>query len=193
VLVTFDGPDDPYNPINWPFKKKVITTVLYGFTTMGSTWASSVFSPAISQVASDFHVGTEVSSLGISLLLFGFGLGPLIWAPLSEVYGRKPAVLAPYFLAAVFSFATATAKDIQTVLITRFFAGLFGSAPVTNTVRLHFLLPNSMTCTNVTREVYLLIFGQLRPEELLLSAMRSLSLEVQYWDRLLAVLSFRVT
>jgi len=63
----------------------------------------------------------------------GFGLGPLIWAPLSEVYGRKPAVLAPYFLAGVFSFATGSAKDIQTVVITRFFAGFFGSAPVTNT------------------------------------------------------------
>jgi MFS family permease len=48
-------------------------------------------------------------------------------------YGRKPAVLAPYFIAACFSFGTATAKDIQTILITRFFAGLFGSAPVTNT------------------------------------------------------------
>ena len=42
VVVDFDGPDDPYRPINWPFRKKVITTVLYGFTTMGSTWASSV-------------------------------------------------------------------------------------------------------------------------------------------------------
>lgn len=42
VLVDFDGPDDPYRPINWPFRKKVITTLLYGLTTMGSTWASSV-------------------------------------------------------------------------------------------------------------------------------------------------------
>lgn len=48
-------------------------------------------------------------------------------------YGRRPAVLIPYFIAACFSFGTATAKDIQTILITRFFAGLFGSAPVTNT------------------------------------------------------------
>lgn len=133
VIVEFDGPDDPYNPLNWPFKKKVITTVLYGFTTMGSTWASSVYSPAIGQISEQFHVGTEVSLLGLSFLLFGFGVGPLLWAPLSEVYGRKPAVLAPYFIAAIFSFGTATAKDIQTVLITRFFAGLFGSAPVTNT------------------------------------------------------------
>lgn len=66
-------------------------------------------------------------------MLFGFGLGPLIFAPLSELYGRKAAVLTPYFIAAVFSFATGAAKDIQTVMLCRFFAGFFGSAPITNT------------------------------------------------------------
>lgn len=86
VLVDFDGADDPYRPMNWPFRKKVITTLLYGFTTMGSTWASSVYSPAINQIAQQFHVGPEVSLLGLSVLLLGFGVGPLIWAPLSEVW-----------------------------------------------------------------------------------------------------------
>ena len=100
---------------------------------MGTTLASSIYSAGVVQIAQEFHVGTQVSTLGISLMLFGFGLGPLIWAPLSELYGRKPAVLVPYFLAAIFSFGTATAKDIQTIMLTRFFAGFFGSAPITNT------------------------------------------------------------
>ena len=133
VLVDFDGPDDPYRPLNWPFRKKVVTTLLYGLTTMGSTFASSVYSPAVDQLAMEYHVGTEVTLLGLSFLLAGFGLGPLLWGPLSEVYGRKVAVLTPYFLAAIFSFGTATGKDIQTILITRFFTGFFGAAPVTNT------------------------------------------------------------
>lgn len=84
-IVDFDGPDDPYRPINWPFHKKVITTLLYGLTTMGSTWASSVYSPAVNQIAEEFHVSSEVSLLGLSFLLAGFGIGPMIWAPLSEV------------------------------------------------------------------------------------------------------------
>lgn len=133
VLVDFDGDDDPYKPMNWPFRKKCITTALYGFTTMGATFASSAYSPTVDAIAQEYGVGTEVSLLGLSLLLAGFGTGPLLWAPLSEVYGRKPAVLGPYFLAAIFSFATAIGKDIQTILITRFFTGFFGSAPVTNT------------------------------------------------------------
>ena len=27
VLVDFEGPDDPYMPLNWPLRKKVLTTV----------------------------------------------------------------------------------------------------------------------------------------------------------------------
>ena len=84
-IVDFDGADDPYRPLNWPFRKKVVTTLLYGLTTMGATWASSVYSPAVKQISGQYHVGTEVSLLGLTFLLFGFGLGPLLWAPLSEV------------------------------------------------------------------------------------------------------------
>ncbi|GIZ37095.1 hypothetical protein CKM354_000055800 [Cercospora kikuchii] len=133
VLVDFDGKDDPYRPLNWPFKKKAITTVLYGFTAMGATFASSVYSPAVSEIAQDFAIGTEVSTLGISLFLVGFGIGPLVWAPLSEVYGRKMAVLFPYFISAMFAFVGGAAKDVQALMICRFWQGIFGSAPVTNT------------------------------------------------------------
>lgn len=35
VIVDFEGPDDPYRPLNWSFRKKAITTLLYGLTTMG--------------------------------------------------------------------------------------------------------------------------------------------------------------
>ena len=132
-LVDFDGLDDPYRPLNWAMKKKVITTALYGFTTMTATWASSAYSPGTRQVAEQFGVGMQTATLGTTLFLFAFGIGPLLWAPLSEVYGRKNAVLPPMFVAACFSFGTAAAKDIQTIMITRFFAGFFASAPVTNT------------------------------------------------------------
>lgn len=132
-IVDFDGPDDPYKPMNWPTRKKITTTYLYGLVTMSATWASAAYSPATSRVAAEFKVSSRVATLGTTLFMLGFGLGPLLWAPLSEVYGRRVAVLGPMFIAICFSFGTATAKDIQTVLITRFFGALFASAPVTNT------------------------------------------------------------
>ncbi|CAN8105631.1 unnamed protein product [Discula destructiva] len=132
-LVDFDGPDDPYRPINWSMHKKVSTTLLYGLVTMTATWASSSYSAGSAQVGEEFGVSSEVAVLGTTLFLLGFGLGPLLWAPLSEVYGRRVAVLTPMFVAICFSFGTATAKDFQTVMLTRFFGAFFASAPVTNT------------------------------------------------------------
>ncbi|UPK95344.1 hypothetical protein LCI18_006279 [Fusarium solani-melongenae] len=132
-LVDFDGPDDPYRPMNWPTKKKVLTTWLYGLVTMSATWASSSYSAGTAQVAEHFHVSRQVSTLGTTIFLLGFGIGPLLWAPLSEVYGRRLAVLIPMFIAISFSFGSATAKDFQTLMLTRFFGAFFASAPVTNT------------------------------------------------------------
>ena len=133
VIVDFEGPDDPYRPQNWPTKKKVITTLLYGLTTMTATWASSAYSAGTQQIAREFHVGTQTANLGTTLFLFGFGIGPLLWAPLSEVYGRRLAVLTPMFVASCFSFGSAASKDFQTLMLTRFFGAFFASAPVTNT------------------------------------------------------------
>ena len=57
---------------------------------------------------------------------------PLLWAPVSEVYGRKISMLPPIFVLGLFSIGTATSKTAAAVFITRFFGGVFGSAPVSN-------------------------------------------------------------
>lgn len=132
-IVDFDGPDDPFRPLNWPRHKKVTTTLLYALVTMSATWASSSYSAGTVQIAQEFGVGTQVATLGTTLFLLGFGLGPLLWAPLSEVYGRRMAVLTPMFVAICFSFASAVSKDFQTLMLTRFWGAFFASAPVTNT------------------------------------------------------------
>lgn len=93
VLVDFNGQDDPYRSINWPFRKKAITTILYGLTTCWITFASAIYSAGMLPIAHEFGVSKEVSTLGISLLVFGLGLGPLLWAPLSEIYGRKTVTI----------------------------------------------------------------------------------------------------
>lgn len=89
IVVDFAGPEDPYNPQNWSFGKKVVTTLLWALTTCWIVFASAIYSAAIGQIIKQFHVNSATAASGVSLMMFGFGLGPLIWAPLSEVYGRK--------------------------------------------------------------------------------------------------------
>jgi MFS transporter, DHA1 family, multidrug resistance protein len=62
--------------------------------------------------------------------MVGFATGPIFWAPLSELRGRRLPVFISQFGLMVFSFGVATAENLQTVLICRFFGGFFGAAPL---------------------------------------------------------------
>lgn len=79
-----------------------------------------------------FNIGDEVATLGISLFVLGFAIGPLLWAPMSELYGRQLLFFGTYAMLTAFNAGAAGSKNIQTLLILRFFAGAFGSSPLTN-------------------------------------------------------------
>ena len=93
-------------------------------------FASSIFSAAIRPVSAHFHVGTEVGELGVSLYVLGFATGPILWAPLSELRGRKLPLVLSMLGFSIFSIGSAVGKDLQTVLICRFWAGVFSSCPL---------------------------------------------------------------
>jgi hypothetical protein len=93
VLVDFNGPNDPYHPLNWTFRKKLTSTILFGLTTCWVMFTSTIYSAAMYEIEAEFHVSNEVASLGITLMMFGLAFGPLIWAPLSELYGRRWPIL----------------------------------------------------------------------------------------------------
>lgn len=67
-----------------------------------------------------------------SLFVLGFAVGPLLWAPLSELFGRQVLFFGTYAALTAFNAGAAGAQNIETLLILRFFAGAFGSSPLTN-------------------------------------------------------------
>ncbi|KAF1848813.1 MFS general substrate transporter [Cucurbitaria berberidis CBS 394.84] len=129
-VVEFEGADDPLHPQNWTMNKKLGIGAILAFDALSATMGSSIFSSATRVVSHQFGVAPVVGTLGTSLFVFGYAFGPLMWAPFSELYGRKPPLIIAAFGFAIFSIAVAVAKDLQTILICRFFAGLFGSSPL---------------------------------------------------------------
>ncbi|KAK8240738.1 major facilitator superfamily [Phyllosticta capitalensis] len=130
-VVEFEGPDDPLHAQNWPLRKKLLTGTMLGFFTMIAAFGSSIFSAATTSIAEIYGVSREVGILGVSLYVLGFATGPLIWAPLSELRGRRLPLVIASFGFSIFFIACATAKDLQTIMITRFFSGFFGACPLT--------------------------------------------------------------
>ena len=130
-VVEFDGPNDPLHAQNWTLQRKLLTAAMLGFTTLTAAFGSSIFSAATRVVAAQYHVGTTVGVLGTSFYVLGFATGPILWAPLSELKGRRLPLVIASFGFSVFNLAVATGKDLQTILICRFFAGFFGACPLT--------------------------------------------------------------
>lgn len=128
--VEFDGPEDADFPQNWTITKKVIICIAVGLSALSVSIGSAMFAEGSEQIMLEFHIGSVVAVLGTSLFVFGFASGPVIWGPLSELYGRKTVLIPSMFGFICFSMAVGSAKDIQTVMICRFFAGFIGAAPL---------------------------------------------------------------
>ncbi|CCG25195.1 Tpo2 polyamine transport protein [Candida orthopsilosis Co 90-125] len=127
--VSFNGLDDPCHPHNLPFYKKMLYSASVAMAAFSFSMGSSMFSQGTKEVMAIYHVGDSVVALGTSLFVFGFAAGPVIHGPMSELFGRKPIMVISCFGYVCFSFAAATAKDLQTIMICRYFSGFTGSAP----------------------------------------------------------------
>jgi MFS family permease len=101
-----------------------------------SLW-NSVFDVALPSGASKFIekewlvTNKTQSVLPISVYLLGWVLGPLLWGPLSEAYGRKPAMIGPFVLFTIFTLACALAPDWPSFLVFRFLCGTGTSSALT--------------------------------------------------------------
>lgn len=53
-----------------------------------------------------------------------------VWGPASELFGRKAPLFFGYFCFAIFQIPVAVSQNLYTIMLTRFFGGCFGSAPL---------------------------------------------------------------
>ncbi|KAJ5145123.1 hypothetical protein N7448_002515 [Penicillium atrosanguineum] len=124
--------DDPLNPQNWPVRYKWWVTFQLGMLALAGSLGSSIMTPADSIIAKYVGVSSEVSVLDVSLYLLGFVCGPIIWAPISEIWGRRVSILPAVFCQALFAVGTSRSTSASSIYVTRFFSGFFGSAPISN-------------------------------------------------------------
>jgi MFS family permease len=127
-------PNDPKNGFNMPPGMKWVIVMICAFNTLACSLASTIFSGAVLQVEEYFHVSDEVSILTISIFVLGFAVGPVIWGPLSELYGRQAIYLITLGASILFAGTSIACNDndIAALLVLRFLVGSFSSAAVSN-------------------------------------------------------------
>lgn len=129
-LVTFKL-DDPENPKNWSKAFKWYCTMVVALTCFVVAFASSVITADLEGPSANFHVSHEVALLPITVFVIGFGVGPLAFAPFSELFGRKPVYAITMALAVIFVIPCAVSPNIGTLIVCRLIDGIAFSAPMT--------------------------------------------------------------
>ncbi|KAM0331604.1 hypothetical protein ACHAQA_003283 [Verticillium albo-atrum] len=127
--VAFDGGDlDPWCPRSLPTARKWLIVALVSAASFCVTAASSIYTSTYLQMDAEFGSARIVSTLGLSTFVLGISLGPMFLSPLSEFYGRRPIYLVAWSMYILWIVPSAVARNIQTMVIARFFDGLSGSA-----------------------------------------------------------------
>lgn len=128
LVVFIDNDKD--DPRNWSPAKRWFLTILLGIVCFDVALGSAIVTGDIEGPMATFGVSQEVIILTVTLFVLGFGFGPLLFAPLSEEFGRRIVYLITLFVAVIFLIPCADAKNIGTLLVCRLIDGLAFSAPM---------------------------------------------------------------
>lgn len=129
ILVDWYYTDDPENPYNWSSNKRLLINVLICLYTFVVYTTSAIYTTSEGGIIERFGVSEIKATLGLSIYVLGYGIGPLIFSPLSEIplIGRNPVYIATMFLFVIISIPTAFAPNYAGLMVLRFLQGFFGS------------------------------------------------------------------
>ena len=101
------------------------------FMALISGMSSSMIVPALDMIGKDLNITSAVErQLDFSIFFLAGALGPVLWEPFSDIYGRSIALLLSNFLFFSFSLGCAFATSGQQLLIFRFISGIGASSPM---------------------------------------------------------------
>ncbi|PKX88876.1 MFS transporter [Aspergillus novofumigatus IBT 16806] len=129
VVVDWYTKDDPANPQSWSGSRKALVSFIIFVYTFIVYAGSAIYTSSEEDVISVFGVSITVSSLGLSLYVLGYGVGPLFFSPLSEIpsIGRSPVYCITVLLSVVISIPLPLVNNLAGLLVLRFLQGFFGS------------------------------------------------------------------
>jgi len=131
-VVDWNGKDDPDNPRNFSLKRRIISTAAVTFLAFVSTLGGSVYAPSHEEVSRQLSVSDEIAILPLAMYNVGLAFGPLFGAPLCETFGRKVVFLTTTPLFALFILGSGFSQNAASLIVCRFFAGVFASPAISN-------------------------------------------------------------
>ncbi|MGK9169419.1 multidrug effflux MFS transporter [Inquilinus limosus] len=98
----------------------VVLTLLTGFGPM----STDLYLPSLPALVTAFGSDVATVQLTLSVFLVGFAVAQLVYGPVSDRFGRRPAILAGVVLFTMASIACALATSIEMLILCRFLQAL---------------------------------------------------------------------
>ncbi|KAI0173195.1 MFS general substrate transporter [Hypoxylon sp. FL1284] len=118
----------PGLPRTWSRPKKWTATLILSAFAFLQPLSETMLAPAQGPISRDLGIAQPYEwLLANSLILIGVGLSPLVLAPLSELYGRKPVLVAASVVFVVWNAGCGAAATVGQLLAFRLLSG-FGAS-----------------------------------------------------------------
>ncbi|KAI5803679.1 major facilitator superfamily domain-containing protein [Geopyxis carbonaria] len=110
-------------PQTWPARRKTTTLALSCLSTFLAAYTAGAYSASLPPLPAP-----RLALLaGTSVFTTGFGIAPMVTAPISEAHGRLPVFYASYLLFIACHVGMACTHSLAGVLLSRFWAGVAAS------------------------------------------------------------------
>ncbi|KAI5841424.1 major facilitator superfamily domain-containing protein [Morchella snyderi] len=131
--VKWEGPNDPQNALNWATKTKALILGLVSLQTWMVVFYSTSYVSGSPGIMKEFGITSKtIATLGMTTYMLGLAAGPLVLAPMSELYGRRPVYLISLSLFFILVLPACLAQNFATILIVRFLGAFAGSVTISN-------------------------------------------------------------
>ncbi|KAL4876783.1 major facilitator superfamily domain-containing protein [Aspergillus karnatakaensis] len=125
-----EPPDlQPYkSPLLWSQQRKSVTTVIACGVTAMAAYAAGECAPAFDQLHQAWGAERVPYNLSTTLFTLGFAVTPMVLAPFSESWGRRPVFLTSGVLFTACLAGCGASNSLAGLLVGRFFLGVSGSS-----------------------------------------------------------------
>lgn len=129
TLIDWYTTDDEANPQNWSSGRKALVAADLFFYTFAAYASSAIYTPSEAGIMHRFNVSQTKAALGLSVYVLGYGTGPMLFSPLSEiaVVGRNLPYIITFGLFVILAVPTALADSYGGLITLRLITGIMSS------------------------------------------------------------------
>ena len=101
----------------------IVTILLTMLVGMGAI-STDIYLPSLPSITEEFSSDIASVQLTLSIFMIAFAVSQLVYGPISDRFGRRPALIGGMAIYLIASLACAMAGSVETLIVARFFQAL---------------------------------------------------------------------